>query len=51
MGIKERKYSEEQKEEIIQRALNSEKILALGKKNNISSGFINRWKSLYLVKN
>ena len=44
MGIKKRKYSKEQKEEIVQRALSGERILELGKENNISPGLINRWK-------
>ncbi len=35
MGIKRRKYSKEQKEEIVQRALSGERILALGKEHNI----------------
>jgi len=48
MGIKKRKYSKEQKEEIVQRALSGEKILALGKENNIPPGLINRWKRQYL---
>ena len=38
MGIKKRKYSKEQKEEIVQRALSGERILALGKEHNISPG-------------
>ena len=38
MGIKKRKYSQEFKEEIVQRALSGERILELGKENNISSG-------------
>ncbi len=42
MGIKKRKYSQEFKEEIVQRALSGERILALGKENNISPGLINR---------
>jgi len=48
MGIKKRKYSKEQKEEIVQRALSGERILALGKEHNISSGLINRriWQYL-----
>jgi transposase-like protein len=48
MGIKKRKYSQEFKEEIIQRALSGERILELGKENNISPGLINRWKRQYL---
>ena len=48
MGIKKRKYSKEQKEEIVQRALSGERVLALGKENNISPGLINRWKRQYL---
>ena len=48
MGIKKRKYSKEQKEEIVQRALSGERILELGKENNISPGLINRWKRQYL---
>jgi transposase-like protein len=48
MGIKKRKYSKEQKEEIVQRALSGERILALGKEHNISPGLINRWKRQYL---
>jgi transposase-like protein len=48
MGIKRRKYSKEQKEDIVQRALRSERILALEKENNISPGLINRriWQCL-----
>ena len=48
MGIKRRKYSKEQKEEIVQRALSGERILALGKEYNLSPGLINRWKRQYL---
>jgi len=48
MGIKKRKYSKEQKEEIVQRALSGESVLELGKENNISPGLINRWKRQYL---
>ena len=48
MGIKKRKYSKEQKEEIVQRALSGERILILGKEHNISPGLINRWKRQYL---
>ncbi|HBY57834.1 MAG TPA: hypothetical protein DEG96_08270 [Candidatus Atribacteria bacterium] len=48
MGIKKRKYSKEQKEEIVQRALSGERILELGKENNIPPGLINRWKRQYL---
>ena len=48
MGIKKRKYPKEQKEEIVQRALNGERVLVLGKENNISPGLINRWKRQYL---
>ena len=48
MGIKKRKYSKEQKEEIVQRALSGERVLELGKENNISSGLINHWKRQYL---
>jgi len=48
MGIKKRKYSKEQKEEIVQRTLSGERILELGKENNISPGLINRWKRQYL---
>jgi transposase-like protein len=48
MGIKKRKYSKEQKEEIVQRALSGERVLQLGKENNISPGLINRWKRQYL---
>ena len=44
MGIKKRKYSQEFKEEIVQRALSGERILELGKEHNISPGLINRWK-------
>jgi len=42
-GFKKRKYSQEFKEEIVQRALSGERILELGKENNISPGLINRW--------
>jgi len=48
MGIKKRKYSQEQKEEIVQKALSGERILQLGKEYNISPGLINRWKRQYL---
>jgi len=48
MSIKKRKYSKEQKEEIVQRALSGERVLELGKENNISPGLINRWKRQYL---
>ena len=48
MDIKKRKYSKEQKEEVVQRALSGERILELGKKNNISPGLINRWERQYL---
>lgn len=48
MGNKKRKHSQEFKEEIVQRALSGERILALGKENNISPGLINRWKRQYL---
>ena len=48
MGIKKRKYSQEFKEEIVQRALSGERILALGKEHNLSPGLINRWKRQYL---
>ena len=42
MGIKKRKYSKKQKEEIVQKALSGERILELGKEHNISPGLINR---------
>ena len=48
MGIKKRKYSKGQKEEIVQRALSGERILALEKEHNISPGLINRCKRQYL---
>jgi transposase-like protein len=48
MSIKKRKYSQEFKEEIVQRALSGERILILGKEHNISPGLINRWKRQYL---
>lgn len=48
MGNKKRKHSQEFKEEIVQRALSGEKILALGKEYNLSPGLINRWKRQYL---
>ena len=48
MGAKKRKYSKEQKEEIVQRALSGERVLVLGKENNIFPGLINRWKRQYL---
>ena len=48
MGNKKRKHSQEFKEEIVQRALSGERILALGKENNISPGLINYWKRQYL---
>ena len=48
MGNKKRKHSQEFKEEIVQRALGGERILALGKEHNLSPGLINRWKRQYL---
>ncbi len=48
MGIKKRKNSQEFKEEIIQRALSGERVLQLGKENDISPGLVNRWKRQYL---
>ena len=48
MGIKKRKQSKEQKEEIVQRVLSGERILELGKENNISPGLINHWRRQYL---
>jgi transposase-like protein len=48
MSIKKRKYSQEFKEEIVQRALSGERILILGKEHNLSPGLINRWKRQYL---
>jgi len=36
MGIKKRKYSKEQKEEVVQRALSGERILALGKEHSFN---------------
>ena len=48
MGIKKRKYSQEFKEKIVQRALSGERILELGKEHNLSPGLINRWKRQYL---
>jgi transposase-like protein len=38
----------QQKEEMVQKALNGKSILALGKENNISPGLINRWRRQYL---
>ena len=48
MSIKKRKYSKEQKEEIVQRALSGERILELGKEHNISPRLTNRriWQYL-----
>jgi len=48
MGIKKRKYSQEFKEKIVQRALSGERILELGKEHNLSPGLINRriWQYL-----
>ena len=48
MGIKKRKYSQEFKEEIVQRALSGERILELGKEHNLSPGLINHriWQYL-----
>ena len=48
MGVKKRKYSKEQKEEIVQRVLSGERVLAVGRENNISPGLINHWKRQYL---
>jgi len=42
MSIKRRKYSKEQKEEIVQKALSGKSVLELGKENNVSPGLINR---------
>ena len=47
-GIKKIKYSKEQKEEIVQRALSGKSILTLEKENNLSPGLINRWRRQYL---
>jgi transposase-like protein len=33
---------------MVQKALSSKSILALGKENNISPGLINRWRRQYL---
>ena len=43
MNFKKRKYSKEQKEEIVLRALSGERILELGEAHNLSPGLINRW--------
>ena len=48
MGNKKRKHSQEFKEEIVQRALSGERVLALGEEHNLSPGLINRWKRQYL---
>jgi len=48
MSIKKRKYSQEFKEKIVERALRGERILVLGKGHNIPPGLINRWKRQYL---
>jgi transposase-like protein len=48
MGVKKRKYSKEQKEKIVQRVISGERVLAVGRENNISPGLINRWKRQYL---
>ena len=48
MDIKRRQYFREQKEEMVQKALSGERILALGKEHNTSPGLINRWKRQYL---
>ena len=48
MGNKKRKHSQEFKEEIVQWALSGERVLVLGKENNLSPGLINRWKRQYL---
>jgi transposase-like protein len=48
MGIKRKKYSKEEKKEIVQRALSGEMILVLGKEYNISPDLISRWKRQYL---
>ena len=48
MGIKRKKYSKEEKKEIVQRALSGEMILVLGKEHNISPDLISRWKRQYL---
>jgi len=44
MVIKRRQYSKEQKEEMVQKALNGKSVLELGKENNIFPGLINRLK-------
>ena len=48
MSIKRRKYSKEQKEEIVQKALSGKSVLELGKENNVSPGLINRQRIQYL---
>jgi transposase-like protein len=48
MGNKKRKHSQEFKEEIVQRALSGERVLALGKEYNLSPRLINHWKRQYL---
>jgi len=48
MDMHRKQYSKEFKIEIVQEALSGKSVLELGKENNISPGFINRWKRRYL---
>ena len=48
MGIKKRKYTKEQKEELVQALLSGQTAIELGKEHNISPGLINRWRRQYL---
>lgn len=48
MGIHRRRYTIEQKEEIVQALLSGQTALQLGREKNISPVLINRWKRQYL---
>jgi transposase-like protein len=48
MGIYRRKYSTEQKEEIVQALLTGQNAIQLGREHNISPVLIQRWKRQYL---
>jgi transposase-like protein len=49
MSIKRRRYSKEQKEEIVKKSLSGKSVLKLRKENNISPELINCWKKQYMA--
>jgi len=48
VSAKKKRYFQKFREEIVQRALNNEKIQQLLKENSISTRLFNRWKKQYL---